>query len=107
MWKSPTCVNSGLSKGGRQTQRPKTRQRAPGADELRDPVAAVAARRPADELADEPAANHAGPVAEQVAEALELLLLDQLPPRVGVALLDRGREQLDELLVLRDAGDDL
>ncbi len=82
-------------------------QHAPGRNELLDQVATVDALRPTDVLADEPAVNHAGPMAEQVAETLELVLLDQLSPGIGVALLDGCRKQLDELFIRRNASHDL
>jgi len=77
-------------------------------DQLGDQVASRDTNGGAHVAADEPAVDRAGPVAEQMAEAfVELRLGEQLLPGVYVTLLDRVGQQLDELLVGRDAAYDL
>src|SRR5450759_4001983 len=61
----------------------------------------------ADDPAADAASDLAGPVTQQVGEAFTVDLLEQPRERLLVAVLDRIRETLDELLVLGNLDQDL
>ena len=77
-------------------------QRCAGGPELGGEIGPLAQLRVAHPAADEPVVDMADPVAEQMADRLELVLLDDALERCGVPLLDRRREPLHRLLVGRD-----
>jgi hypothetical protein len=78
-----------------------------GDAQLRDEVPRLDRPGRADDPAADAAPHLAGPVTQQMGEALAVELLEQPRERLPVTVLDRIREQFDEFLVLGDLDQDL